>query len=103
MISSLILGLWDTRSLLKYISTPPANYFNDENSKWMPNVKICQRLRDKSVSYWCYLLNNEHQTSHAVGMMSGATCHNYKEIGVVQMLNLHESKMVTILPSFHTG
>ena len=26
----------------------------------MPNMKICQRLRDKSVSFWCYLLNNEH-------------------------------------------
>ena len=89
MISSLILGLWDTRSLLKYITTPLANYFNDKNSKWMPNVKICQRLRDKSVSFWCYLLNHEHQTSHAVGMMSGATYHNYKEIGIVQMLKLH--------------
>ena len=43
----------------------------------MPNMKICQRLRDKSVSFWCYLLNNEHQTSHAVGMMSVATYHNY--------------------------
>ena len=46
-------------------------------------------LRDKSVSFWCYLLNNEHQTSHAVGMMSGATYHNDKEIGIVQMLDLH--------------
>ena len=89
MISSLILGLWDTRSLLKYITTPPANYFNDKNSKWKPNVKICQQLGDNSVSFCCYLLNNEHQTSHAVGMISGATYHNYKEIGIVQMLKLH--------------
>ena len=88
MVSSLILGLWDSRSLLTYITTPPANYFNDTKSKWMPNVKICQRLRDKSVSFWCYLLNNERQTSNVVGM-SGATYHNYKEIGIVQMLNLH--------------
>ena len=30
VISSLILGLWDTRSLLKYMTTSLANYINDK-------------------------------------------------------------------------
>ena len=43
VISSLILGLWDTRSLLKYITTSLANYINDKNSKWMPNYQ-CREI-----------------------------------------------------------